>query len=268
MMSPQDFSGLATLARTRSGVVLGEERAFFAEGRLAALARREGDPSVADLMARLRRGDDDALARAVVEAVTVTETAFFRDRGVFAALADHVLPALAKPGVRPRVLSMGCATGQEAYSIAMMAEDAAVSPAGLDLVGADLSTAALARASAGAYTHFEVQRGLPVRRLLRHFQPLDDSWLISGRMRQSVRWRRMNLVEDFSVRTPFDLVLCRYVLDGFDPALRGAALGRAAACVRPGGWLVLGLGEAPPPGFVMDGAPGLYRREAQEELAA
>jgi chemotaxis protein methyltransferase CheR len=235
------------------------ERGFFAETRLSPVARREGVASVSDLVQRVKVGGDDRLMRVVVEAMLVQETSFFRDRAVFRALQDTVLPALAAARGRPvRVWSAGCGTGQESYSLAMMAQDAALS---LDLFASDLCSAALEKAQSGLYTHFEVQRGLPIRSLLQHFEPADDAWRISDKLRSMVRWRRLNLVDDFSVGTPFDLILCRNVVDGFDPVSRTKALERLALALAPDGLLLLGAQEAAPAGFGAAGVAGLCRRK-------
>ena len=226
-MSPPDLEFLCALVRARSGLVLAGERGFFAETRLSPLARREGVASVSDLVQRVKTGSDDRLMRAVVEAMLIQETAFFRDRTVFRALQDSILPALAaaRRGKKLRVWSAGCATGQEPYSLAMAADDTAT-PLDLDIFASDLSGAGLEKAESGLYTHFEVQRGLPVRRLLQYFEPVDDAWRISPKMRQAVRWRRLNLVDEFKVGTPFDLILCRNVVENFDPAMRPKVLER------------------------------------------
>jgi len=260
-LSPADLEFLCALVRARSGLVLTGERGFFAETRLSPLARREGVASVSDLVQRVKTGGDERLLRAVVEAMLIQETAFFRDRAVFRALQDNVLPALAAARRGPvRVWSAGCASGQEPYSLAMMADEASgfTEP---DIFASDLSSAALEKAEAGLYTHFEVQRGLPIRTLLRCFEPADDTWRISARFRQRVRWRKLNLVDEFSVGTPFDLILCRNVVDGFDPASRVKVLDRLAQSLAPDGWLLLGAQEPAPPGFAAAGASGLYRRK-------
>ncbi len=268
-MSPADLEFLCALVRARSGVVLTGERGFFAETRLSPLARREGVGSTADLMQRIKTGGDDRLMRAVVEAMMIQETAFFRDRAVFRALQDNVLPTLsaARGGGAVRVWSAGCATGQEPYSLAMAA-DAASTPLNLDIFASDLATAGLEKGESGLYTHFEVQRGLPIRRLLHYFEPADDAWRISSRLRQAVRWRRLNLVDEFSVGTPFDLILCRNVVETFDSALRLKALDRLIRALAPDGWLLLGAQEAAPMGFAAVGAAGLFRRKLAAVEAA
>jgi len=267
-LSPADLEFLCALVRARSGLVLTGERGFFAETRLSPLARREGASSVSDLVQRVKSGGDDRLMRAVVEAMLVQETAFFRDRAVFRALQDQVLPALAAARKAPlRVWSAGCGTGQEPYTLAMMAEEGAA-PADLDLFASDMSTAALEKAQSGLYTHFEVQRGLPIRSLLRHFEPAEDAWRMREKVRAMVRWRRLNLVDDFNVANPFDLILCRNVVENFDEASRGKVLERLNRALAPDGWLLLGAHEAAPPGFAAAGAAGLFRRKLAAVQAA
>ncbi len=266
-MSPSDLEFLCALVRARSGLVLTGERGFFAETRLGPVARREGAQSVDELIHRVKTAGDERLMRVVVEAMLIQETSFFRDRPVFNALNDSVLPALAASQGKVRVWSAGCAFGQEPYSLAMMAADAATA-IDLDIFASDLSSAALEKAESGLYTHFEVQRGLPIRSLLRHFEPVDDAWRISPRLRQRVRWRRLNLVDAFSVSNPFDLILCRNVVGAFYPPTRDKALDRLDRALSPGGWLVLGMDETAPPGFIAVGPPGVFRRKIALVAAA
>ena len=263
-MNPVDLDFLCALVQARSGLVIPGERGYFAEARLGPLARREGAASVADLAARLRQAPEDRMIRAVVEAMTIQETAFFRDRATFRALANIVVPGLARArGATPlRVWSAGCGTGQEPWSLAMMMAAPDATPVNMEIMATDLCAAALEKAESGLYTHFEVQRGLPVRALLRHFQPVDEAWRIRPDLRASIRWKRLNLVDPFSVATPFDLILCRHVLDRFDPAMASGAIARLDAALAPDGCLVLGPKDAAPAGFVAEeGAQGLFRRE-------
>ncbi len=267
-MSPQDLEFLCALVRARSGLVLTGERGFFAETRLSPVARKEGAPSVTDLVQRVKESGDDRLMRAVVEAMLIQETSFFRDRAVFSGIGEVVLPALAAAKSGPvRVWSAGCAFGQEPYSLAMLAAESS-SRLGLDIFASDLGSAGLEKAESGLYTHFEVQRGLPIRRLLEHFEPVDDAWRIAPALRQMVRWRRLNLVDEFKVATPFDLILCRNVIDGFYPPIRATVIERLTRALAPGGWLVLGPNDAAPAEFSPTGIRGIFRRKLALVAAA
>lgn len=246
---PEDLKHFAAVLKAGSGFVLTRETAHLVEGRLAPLARREGFSSVAALLSALRAKPDARLQDAAVMAMASTETFFFRDPAVFDRLRDHVLPALAqaRPGGRVRAWSAGCSTGQEAWSLAMAGEEARAAGAKLTLevTGTDLSRACLEKAEAGLYTQFEVQRGLPARLLVSWFDKIDEMWRVSLRLRADVRFRRVNLVEDFAGPQRFDLILCRNVLDGFDAETRAAVLGRLAGRLAEDGVLVLGANEVP-----------------------
>jgi chemotaxis protein methyltransferase CheR len=272
---PEDLEFVAGMARNRAGLLLGPERAFFVESRLATLARREGLASVEALVATMRAAPDDPLVRAAVEGLATPETSFFRDRAPFDTLRDDILPELSTTRAegRVRVWCAGCSTGQEPYSLAMMAEEYAARfpKLKLEIIATDLSTRALEKAQAGLYTQFEVQRGLPIRLLLRHFDKVGDNWQASARLRQTVRWGRLNLMNDFAKLGRFDIVFCRNVLCYFDPIPRANVLRRLAAALADEGCLLLGADEAAglPEAFEpARGGAGLHRRNPAYGRAA
>jgi chemotaxis protein methyltransferase CheR len=263
-MKAGDLAFVAELARAKAGLAIAPERAFFVESRLATLARHAGAPSVEALVEKLRGKPDAALVRAAVEALATPETSFFRDRTPFERLRDEILPGLcaARPNGRVRVWSAGCATGQEAYSAAMLCEE---NPAlaGVEILATDLSARALEKAQGGLYTQFEVQRGLPIRLLLRHFDKVGENWRASPRLRQRIRWGRLNLVDDIEALGEFDVILCRHVLSGLDPAARAGVLERLSGALAEEGWLLLGAGDrsgAPDAFEPAHGGAGLHRR--------
>lgn len=246
-MSPQDYELLAALAKVRAGLKIDPAKTYLIDSRLAPLARREGFGAIADMVLALRSMREERLIWAVVEALTFNDTAFFRDRVPFNQFRDEVLPALSRMrGPGPiRVWSAACATGQEAYSLAIAAEDAKLSAGTtVEVFGSDLSERCLEKAQSGLYTQFEVQRGLPIRQLIRHFEQVDEqNWRISPRIRQKVRWRRVNLAADLGGSGRFDIIFCRNVISGLDEAARKTVLEGLAALLPPDGFLVLGLNE-------------------------
>lgn len=274
-MKPEDLEFVAAIARSRAGLVLRGDKAFFIENRLANVARREGLASVQALVQTLKTEPTEALARAVAEALTVGETSFFRNRASFDALAEDVLPTLARArGERGiRVWCAGCATGQEVYSLLIMAEEQAAKLGGakIELLATDLSERALEKAQAGIYTQFEVQRGLPIRMLIRHFDKIDDTWRASPQLRQGARWAPLNLTDDLRALRGFDLILCRNVLTHFDLGVRAKVMESLAMALAPDGRLMLGAEEGAgfPEAFepARNGA-GLYRRNPNFSRAA
>jgi chemotaxis protein methyltransferase CheR len=244
-VSHADLEHLAYLVKAACGIVLDLEKPAAIESRLGAVARREGYTSVEALAERLRIEPDKALIRAVIDALRICETQFFRDRTPFEQFRSEVLPAIAqaRPDGRVRVWSAGCSTGQEPYSLAIAAAEAGAEGSGVEIVGTDVSDRCLEKARSGVYTQFEVQRGLPIRLLVKHFEKIDDSWRISPRLRQAVRWGRFNLMNDPAPLGRFDVIFCRNVLGQFDPPTRAATLERLGAALADDGLLFLGLGE-------------------------
>ncbi len=239
----EQLERLAALVKAACGVVVPVEKSAVIESRLGAVARREGYPSVEALVASLDKPRDQALMRALVDALAVTETQFFRDKLPFEQFAREVLPALAsaRPGGAVRVLSAGCSTGQEAYSLALLAEQA---PQGsVEILGIDVSDRCLEKAQSGLYTQFEVQRGLAAQRLVDHFEKIDENWRASPRLRQAVRWGRFNLMHDPKPLGRFDVIFCRNVLSQFDEPTRAATLERLGQALADDGLLFLGLNE-------------------------
>ena len=116
-MKKQDLDLIVALSRGRAGLKVDPEKTYLIESRLAPLARREDFGSIPDMLAALRERKEDRLAWALVEAMTLNETAFYRDREVFNYLASETIPALARrraaTGGSLRIWSAGCATGQE-----------------------------------------------------------------------------------------------------------------------------------------------------------
>jgi chemotaxis protein methyltransferase CheR len=262
-----DLDFLERLVKARCGFGLRGDKAYFAESRLASVARKEGLASTTELMERLRDTADERLAAAAAEALAVNDTAFFRDGETFEALRA-ILPTLAGAHAERsvQVWSAGCSTGQEPYSLAMLSEEQSPSLR-LEIVATDLSERVLEKAHAGLYTQFEVQRGLPIRLLLKHFDKTGEMWAISPRLRAAIRWRRLNLIEERRSVRRFDLILCRNVLSYFEPETRERVLAQLIPSLAPGGYLVLGQGEAPPPGLEPAGA-GIYRQGGEAARAA
>lgn len=246
-MSPDEAETIRRLVHGRSGVMIDPAKPYLIESRLAPLVRREGLDSLTDLIEAIRAKRDERLIWATAEALISHETAFFRDRAPFEQFREEMLPALAAArGDRPiRVWSTACATGQEPYSLAMIVDEERSKFAGarIELFGSDFSERCLEKAQSGLYTQFEIQRGLPIRLLVRHFELQGEMWALSPRIRQMVRWRRINLLANLSSLGQFDVIFCRNVVSSFDAATRRRVLEQLAAALPEDGRLVLGLAE-------------------------
>ncbi|MFI4973783.1 MAG: CheR family methyltransferase [Caulobacterales bacterium] len=275
-MIAEDVAFLVSLCRVRAGLRLAPDKTYLMESRLGPIARREGFASIGDLLAEIRAKREEPLIWAVVEALAMGETAFFRDRAPFDQFRDDVLPmiARARAGKPVRVWSAACATGQEIYSLAMIVDELRQAEPALkvELAASDLSSRALERAQAGAYNQFEVQRGLPIRLLVKHFEKTDDAWRLKPYIRQMVRWRRINLIAGLQAIGGFDVVFCRNVLSAMDDEARKKVLEELTLVLPDDGVLVLGARETvsgvTEAFHPIAGRPGLFRRNPSFHAAA
>ncbi len=242
------FAQVKRFLRESSGLAIEEDKRYFIEARLRPVLRANGLAGFDELALALQRDRRSELARTVAETLTINETSFFRDRSLFAALADRLLPRLFSARAetrRLRIWCAGCSTGQEPYSVAMVVDEALRAHPGfrVEILATDLSRAVIEQAQRGAYSQFEVQRGLPVTLLLRHFTRRDDLWQVNDALRSRVTFKVGNLLSIPHDAGSIDLVFCRNVLFYFEAERRRGVLHRLAEVLASDGRLVLGGAE-------------------------
>lgn len=247
MIDPNDYAFLCQLLHRHSGLALGPGKEYLVQSRLAPVAASLGHAGLPALVSSLRGFPAQRDVKMVCEAMTTNESLFFRDGAPWDLLRERALPELIQARAAQRRLRIWCAaasTGQEPYSVAMtLAGIPALNGWRVEIVGTDYSAAALDRARSGLFTHFEVQRGLPIQMLVKHFAREGDDWRISPALRQAVTYREGNLLEPFGHLGTFDLILCRNVLIYFDLPTKRQVLDRMAGQLSPDGYLFLGAAE-------------------------
>jgi chemotaxis protein methyltransferase CheR len=245
-ISTASFSYVCEVVRAESAIVLNTGKEYLVESRLIPLAKAAGHPDVDTYVSAMKATRNPAMLRAVVEALTTNETSWFRDADPFNALRTTVFPTLAqnRPGRQLRVWSAACSSGQEAYSISMVAsETPAIAGWKLEVIGTDLSEEMVRRASTGEYSQLEVNRGLPATSLVRHFERAGAGWRIHPTIKQGVSFRTANLTRPFPPMGKFDVVFLRNVLIYFDVATKRDILRRVRDVMAPDGYLFLGAAE-------------------------
>jgi chemotaxis protein methyltransferase CheR len=247
-VTPLDYEFLRKLLKDRSGLDLSSDKQYLVESRLIPLARRVGLAGIAELVAKMKTGSE-ALTAEVAEAMTTNETFFFRDKIPFDHLREMVLPELLRARANRRSLRIWCAassTGQEPYSIAMCLKEFASALTGwrVEIVATDLSQAVLEKSRAGIFSQFEVQRGLPIQMLVKHFTQVGELWQLNADIRAMVQHRQLNLLQDFSHLGMFDVIFCRNVLIYFDQDTKVGIFDRLAKVIEPDGILALGAAES------------------------
>jgi chemotaxis protein methyltransferase CheR len=248
-MIDADFSFLQSFLLRRSGAALWAEKRYVADLRLGTLAAQGRYADVSALLADVRRQPDGDLATRVAEAMTTNETFFFRDQRPFQHNETVLLPRLAAERRDRKPFRVWCAaasSGQEDYSLAILfaRQSALLAGVRVEILATDISREMIEKARAGRYSHFEVQRGLPIQCMLDNFRQDGDAWVIAEPLRRAVEFRVLNLLQDMPGLGQFDLILLRNVLIHLDMAVKTDVLARAARHLTPDGLLLLGSAES------------------------
>jgi len=270
-MNRAAFDYFADLLRRESGLQMTPEKYYLLETRLLHIVQQQGVAGIEGLASMLRRDEGNrAVRQAVVEAMATHETSFFRDITPFDRLRDTFLPMFAKRRAAEkslRIWSAACASGQEAYSLAMLLREygAPFTDWDIRITGTDISHDIITRAQGGAYVQFDVQRGLPARLLIKYFMQDGDTWRIKDDIRRMVSFRQANLLQP----PPFadagiDILFCRNVLMYLDASSRVRVLQGLQRVMHAGSVLFLGAAESA--GGLggmfcgLAGMPGIYVR--------
>lgn len=239
--------------RNRLGITLREFQKDSLRSAVAQACEHFAHATPADLLNALRSGARNELEYLTLQ-ITVGESYFFRDSRQIAYLRDHWLPALIarkrQAGSRSiRILSAGCAGGQEIYTLAILLNQALpdIDAWNLHLLGSDINTASLAQALQGSYNPWSLRATPPALRQ-QFFTEENGEYLIHKHLRNQARFFYLNLVADHypTVATgtnALDLILCRNVFIYFDPPSITTVLRKFSACLESQGVLMLGASD-------------------------
>lgn len=252
------LADIEALERLKAQVIARTGHAYYNDKdrllveRIQERMRATGAASVADYAVLLDA--DEGEQRALESAITINETYFFRHPEQYEALRGQVLPRLlaARADTKTlRVWSIGCSTGAEPFSVAIILREmlgALIADWRITIVGGDISDAALERARTGVFSPWAL-RTLRDDERLRYFDRVGERWKLKGLYRAMVRFERQNLLDLVGPSRPyawagFDLILCRNVLIYFSLEQASAMAGALRSALAPDGELVLGPVEA------------------------
>lgn len=241
------FQAVRTLVGEHAGIHLAEAKRDMVYGRLVRRLRALKLSSFDAYLAQLQQDGGELVH--FVNALTTNLTSFFREPHHFEFLADELVPELVRRrgDRRLRVWSAGCSTGEEPYSIAMVLKESV--PAGWDvrILATDLDSNVVATAERGVYDLDRV-RNLGRRRL--------ERWFLKGKgantgtvrakdeLRAMIRFRQLNLLADWPMRGPLDLIFCRNVVIYFAKETQRRLFDRYANILAADGHLFLGHSES------------------------
>lgn len=245
----RDFKRVRQLASEHTGIVLADGKQDMVYSRLAPRVRAHGLRDVASYLDLVcADGEDDELT-AFINAITTNLTSFFREPHHFDHLRHELLPRLLAARAdsrRLRIWSAGCSTGPEPYSIAMVLAEVVPADWDVKILATDLDSNVLAKAAAGVYPQEQVN-GIP--------KPLLKRWFLKGRagneglvrvrseLRDLISFRQLNLLRDWPLRGPLDVIFCRNVIIYFDKPTQKQLMERFAQVMAPDGHLFIGHSE-------------------------
>lgn len=244
-----DYDYLADLLKAVSGLSLGPNKEYLIESRLMPLCRDLKLGGIPDLIAKLRTSPADKdLVKTVNDLMTTNESLFFRDYTPFELIRTRFLPELVKARSQEKSLtiwSAACSSGQEPYSIAMLLCESKLNLAGwkIKIVATDFSDEILNRAREGAYSQYEVSRGLPADLLLKYFDQRDDRFVAKPILKEMMEFRFVNLLQPLTVPR-CDVVFLRNVLIYFENRAKSQVIDAVAKVTNDDGLLVLGGAES------------------------
>jgi len=248
-----EFELMKNLVQKSCGIHLEPGKEYLIETRLTDLVLEKGCASFGEFH-RLALSDATGKLRdRIVDAMTTNETYFFRDDNLWTYMREVAAPELLRRVAATgsaRVWSAAASTGQEAYSLAMLLDEQARAMGqpqlakGVEIVGTDISSAALFLAISGRYDSLAIRRGLSDDRRKRYFREDGNVWVLDEEIRKRARFRRFNLMDGLASLGTFDLVLCRYVAIYFQEEVKRDLFARVAGVLKPGSHLLLGATES------------------------
>lgn len=254
-------TGLDFPPQRRADLAAWLERAIqLLQDALRYQTNKDAPPSTLEALYQRLQARDALAWEKVIDAITVGETHFFRNAPQFDALRDYILPPLLAErreahNLQLRLWSAGCATGEEPYSIAMLLKEMLPDLAQwrLSLLASDINQGFVAQAQEGVYRDWSFREDYAVYAQATYFTQINNRFLLDDSIRRMVKFESQSLLDycrNLSDDTRnLDLIVCRNVVLYFGDQVRRWVYQQFLEMLRPGGWLLVGHADPPPPQF-------------------
>jgi len=252
-ISTPDYSKFSAFLKEKSGISLRPDQINLVENRLTPFILENDLDDFGDLLGFLKRHPNQLSE--VIDKMTTNETLWFRDHSLWDAMEQHFIPqlfdALESGKCREiRIWSLASSTGQEPYSLAILIDEIAKRRgmekfiSSFHIKASDLSESSLKTAKAGAYSSFELGRGMSSQRKMKYFRQQGRNWCLNENMRKRVQFGTFNLLAPFPRDHTYDMILCRNVATYFSADIKRALYSKIARILKPKGLLFLGATES------------------------
>ncbi len=249
--SEQNFQNLRQIVHDHTGIFLTEAKRELVYSRLSRRLRKLNLPSF-DAYCELLKKENSTELTDFINAITTNLTSFFREAHHFEYLANTVLPGLMerrRQTPRIRIWSAGCSTGEEPYTIAITLKEAMprIEDWDVRILATDLDSNVLAHAESGIYSQERIE-GLSRERITRWFKKGTGNNAgkvrVASELRDLITFRQLNLMHEWPMKGPFDIIFCRNVVIYFDKDTQRALFDRYANLLDPEGYLFVGHSES------------------------
>lgn len=240
------YKKLACLIEKHTGIIYKEADFYRLTSRMNQMKDNFALNNEEELVEFLETSTDRSIIDYLCDVATNNETSFFRDKKPFDAIGKHVLSYFKQDLAINSVnaLSLACSTGQEPVSLLITLLETDFFSNSFHIDATDISKNALDKAISGKYSQLEVQRGLPIKLLIKYFNKQDNDWVLKDEFKNKINYFKSNLLESTYQKDYYHIVFCRNVLIYHEIENRNKILQKAYDSLRPGGLLVLGSGES------------------------
>lgn len=244
----EDFNILRKLSNDHSGIQVPDERFDMFYSRLSKRVRKLGLSNFKEYCQYLHNHHDNEFTD-FINAITTNLTSFFREQHHFDYLRDVVIPELLvrnKSTKQIRIWSAGCSTGEEPYSVAMTLLENLPAGWNTQILATDLDTNVLQTASDGIYTQDRITDLSPdvLKRWFMRSKSSPDYVKVKPELQEIIQFKQLNLMQDWGMQTPFDVIFCRNVLIYFDRETKTTLAKRYAKMLASKSWLFIGHSES------------------------
>jgi len=250
-LSDDIYKQFSDFLEVQCGIVLGGNKQYLVKSRLIPLMAKFSILSLSDLIHRAMSYKNRELRTAVIDAMTTNETLWFRDQYPFELLSNKLFPEILNKKKNIKMWSAASSSGQEAYSIAMIATEyqkkKAVLGMNVQIMGTDISNTMLEQCKRGVYDTLALSRGLSDERKRLFFERVNDGsgkLQIKPEVKKMTNFKYYNLLDSYAMLGKFDIIFCRNVLIYFSSDVKSKIINQFAGALNPGGYLILGASES------------------------
>jgi chemotaxis protein methyltransferase CheR len=248
-LTQSQFTNICRMLYETCGITLGPGKEGLVKSRLMKRLRVLGLGSFDEYMKYVDTDQSQRERTTMIDSLTTNKTSFFREIQHFDYLRQHILPELGSKKRQLRFWSAGCSSGEEPYSIAILLREelAEIGRRDVKILATDLSTKVLDMAREGVYDQESLQE-IPAPLIRKYFSPAQakasQEYRVQPILRDMIRFAQLNLMGDWPMKGPFDVIFCRNVMIYFDKPTQQWLVDRFWHLLETGGHLFIGHSES------------------------